>query len=86
MNQTLTARQVNQLRQIAESFDGVWAGDLIDKQSKAELADAGMVTPKYGARFYLTSLGERWARVAGFIVGPFAVSSGLIEGDHDDSP
>jgi len=39
---------------------GVEAGDLISKCHKAQLADMGLVTPKYGTSFKLTAEGQRW--------------------------
>lgn len=40
--------------------NGVDAGDLVCKAHKEELADMGLVTPKYGTGFRLTPEGERW--------------------------
>lgn len=56
---------LEQFIQIANAGpEGESAGALIDKSAKARLADLGLVTPKYGAMFRLTPLGERvWSEV-----------------------
>jgi len=63
-----TPGEVELLKQIADAGeDGVPAGTLICKATKATLADRGLVTPKYGKDFKLTAAGRRMCARMGLL-------------------
>lgn len=59
------------LKQIAHG-NGVDAGDLISKDVKKALHDAGMVWAAYGSKFHLTPRGKAFAEWKDIEVAPFA--------------
>lgn len=68
---------LEQFAQIALAGNGgVWAGDLICKEAKRQLAEMGLVEPMYGSTFRLTPCGcKEWERLVAMLNGSSPVAS-----------